>query len=127
MDHIRSTEDPVNIESTGICIDAFADHFITAVCSKLGKPKKPPKKETFSRSFSDINVEKFREALAGISWQSVTEPDSTNDAAHCFIGIFGTLFDLYFPLLRKKVNTKFIPVNGWMSQDLLLLRQINKI
>ena len=81
-----------------------ADHFITAVCSKLGKIKKPPKKETFARSFSDVNVEKFREALSGISWHSVTELDSTDDAADCFIEIFGTLFDLYFPLLRKKIN-----------------------
>ena len=71
IDHIWSTEDPINIESTGICIDALADHFIAAVCSKLEKSKKPPKKETFSRSFSDINVEKFREALAGISFSSI--------------------------------------------------------
>ena len=47
IDHIWSTEDPINIESTGNCIGALADHFITAVCSKLGKPKKPSKKESF--------------------------------------------------------------------------------
>jgi len=33
IDHILSIDDPINTESTGFCIDALADHFITAVCS----------------------------------------------------------------------------------------------
>jgi len=107
----------------GVCIDALADHFITAVCIKLSKSKKAPKEETCSRNFSDTSVLNFREALAGISWLSVTEVDDTDKAAEIFMELFNTLFKLHFPLLRKKVNKTFIPVNSWMSQELLSFRR----
>jgi len=116
---------PTIFLQTGICIDALAYHFITAVCIKLSKTKKAPKQETFSQNFSDTSVLNFREALAGISWLSVTEVDDTDKAADIFLELFSTLFELHFPLLRKKVNKKFIPVNSWMTQELLGFRQIN--
>ena len=125
IDHIWTTESPDNILQTGICIDALADHFITAVCIKLSKTKKAPKQETFSQNFSDTSVLNFREALAGISWLSVTEVEDTDKAADIFLEVFSTLFEHHFPLLRKKVNKKFIPVNSWMTQELLGFRLIN--
>ena len=125
IDHIWTTEFPDNILKNGIFMDALADHFITAVCIKLSKTKKAPKQETFSRNFSDTSVLNFREALAGISWLSVTEVEDTDKAADIFLQVFSTLFELHFPLLRKKVNKKFIPVNSWMTQELLGFRLIN--
>jgi len=110
---------------TGVCIDALADHFITAVCIKLSKSKKAPKQEKFSWHFSDTSVLNFREALAGISWLSVTEVDDTDKAAEIFMELLILFLNFIFLFWRKKVNKTFIPVNSWMSQELLSFRRIN--
>ena len=74
---------------------------------------------------STENIDRFKDSLASLNWNSVTELESTDAATDSFLDIFNTLFDLHFPLIVPKPNKRFTPLNPFMSAELLIHRQKN--
>jgi hypothetical protein len=68
----------------------------------------------------------FRNALHAQRWETVLQTQNCNEAFGEFWEIFQTLFNLYFPLTRKKFNKKIHNINGYMTKGLLISRK-NKL
>ena len=125
IDQIWSTLDPSRVIKLGIGTDTFSDHFYTSIIFKLDSPRKAKKNDSSYRKMSTENIDRFKDSLASLNWNSVTELESTDAATDSFLDIFNTLFDLHFPLIVPKPNKRFTPLNPFMSAELLIHRQKN--
>jgi hypothetical protein len=105
----------------GTLTSDLSDHFV----NYLTLPDKIPKtknKEKEVRNFSEENKEKFRVALSSINWAFVTSLDDANDAFSAFWETFYSLYDIYFPLTKRKFNKNIHRINAYMTAGLLKSR-----
>jgi Reverse transcriptase (RNA-dependent DNA polymerase) len=121
IDHVI-TNNKVNMCDTVIMISKISDHFPVVHFKKDFIRKKCPK--TFeSRSFSQPNMNLFREALRNNNWDLVTNSDSAQIAFNFFSDTFFSLYDIYFPLRSVKFNKNYHSIENWMSPGLLISRR----
>jgi len=88
--------------------------------------KKKKHKVIESRNFSPENVAIFKEALGALTWDTTFQQDNVNNSFENFSNDFMLLFNLHFPLIKKKFNKNFHKINDFMTAGLLVSRR-NKI
>ena len=120
IDHILTNFVTQEINS-GVIISDISDHFpvfieLPSIHTKC-KAKSHP-----SRNFSRVNLEKFRENISNLDWADVIHQTDVNLAYGNFWDSFKTLFDLNFPISRKKFNKNYHKINGYMTKGLLISR-----
>lgn len=71
---------------------------------------------SFRRDYSQDNLIKFRECISQLSFSEVFETDDANSAFRAFYDTFKLFYDLCFPYLRVKNNTKMRP--KWLSSGI---------
>jgi hypothetical protein len=104
IDHICSRNEFFGT-SYGTIISDFSDHFINFILI----PDKCYSNETkirYIRNFSHANMPGFRDALHFLGWMNVPSLTDCNAVFDKFCETYYTLFELYFPLKRQKLNKK---------------------
>lgn len=122
IDHIM-TSDINMIKSCGVLTETFSDHFFTYITISNIRKKYSSNNVRFTRKFSIDNMNRFREMLSNLSWQSTLSSNCPNEACNHFLTDFLDIFHLNFPLLKIKDNKNRQPVNGFMSKGLLISRR----
>lgn len=123
IDHIYCT-DNVQDSKTGVITDSMSDHFITFHSTNFEK-KRQEKVDLTYRSFSATNISIFRENLKNVDWNGVLQSECPNVAYDRFWDLFATVFDLCFPLKKRKFNKNRMPCNSFMTRGLLISRRTN--
>ena len=119
IDHIFTNK--IDRSESGVILSDITDHFLTfiSIGPKLRLQKTEP--NTF-RDFSNINMDRFKMALANLNWHEVYICNDVNSAHSTFWGIFSMLFELYFPCKVSKKNRRTQKMNGFMTAGLLISR-----
>ena len=122
IDHIFSNDNISNITS-GVILDALSDHFLTFSVLNFNMKKKS---QTFGliRSFNSESKANFKAALANQHWTDVLEASCPDIAFNNFSEKYSTLFELYFPKKRVKLNKNTQPINLFMTPGLLISRKV---
>ncbi len=121
IDHVltNATSDSL---STYILCYTMSDHVPIFHFLPLHITKKLP--GTFSaRNFSHQNVQNFKNALLNYTWQHVLIEEDAQSAYDSFSETFFQLYDLYFPIITKKLNPKYDKIEPWMTWGLLTSRK----
>ena len=124
IDQILTNTESPNI-TTGILMEDISDHFLTFIVLDVTKAKVVNSNIT-SHNFSKVNIESFRNSLGLLRWNNVTSISDVDLAYDEFSGIFSTLFDLHFPLVKSNFNKNVHKQNEFMTAGLLISRK-NKI
>jgi hypothetical protein len=121
IDHVITNAVGPYIESI-IITSLISDHFpILHHCNTSKKISKPTIIKT--RNFSDENIGRFNQALQRLDWSAVTECNDTQISYNYFSDSFLSLYDIYFPLIEKKLNPNFSKIEPWFTQGLLISRK----
>ncbi len=82
--------------TSGIIITDVADHFGTfhLVSEKNTKVSTTPK---YRRSYSETNINQFRQYLSQLNFDEVTNEPCTNNSYDTFLALHKGAFDLAFP------------------------------
>ncbi len=124
IDHVISNVLTAECKTVILC-NPISDHFPILHAHKTNKSNSIPK-TIESRNFSEPNLMAFRTALTNYNWQHILEKDCAQEAFDRFSDNFQQIFDLYFPLTKKKLNYKFNKISPWMTRGLMISR-ITKI
>ena len=124
LDHVLSNS-ACGHTSSFIMTSLISDHFPIIHHFDITKVSQPSPKIK-SRDFSETNIQRFRETLQGINWSVVTDCPDTQTAYNIFSDIFLNFFELYFPLIPKKLNRNFSPIEPWFTKGLIVSRN-NKL
>jgi Reverse transcriptase (RNA-dependent DNA polymerase) len=121
IDHVLSNNINADI-ITGSIICDISDHFpVFYSCKDVTVPRDDT---TFmSRNTSYAKMVKFRDDLQQLRWQNVLSKRDVNAALNNFLDIFLTLFELHFPLTKKKFNRNYDKINEFMTNGLLTSRR----
>ena len=85
----------------------ISDHFpIFFVADYNIHVKEIKERFIFRRELSDISMEKFKEKLRTVGWDSIINSSYANKVNDNFIEIFSSLYDECFP--KKKYNNPWI-------------------
>ena len=120
IDHILANNLTGPITS-GVILSDISDHFITFVQSPI-LSKSKPHKTIESRTFSQNAIVNFRNSLRALSWNSTISCNSVNTSFDNFMEDFLPLFNLHFPITKKKFNKNFHKINDFMTGGLLVSR-----
>ena len=121
IDHILMKNEPENTKCNTIISD-LSDHFITAVSYSTTKPTRI-QKTMQTRTIDVGSMREFRAALNSMSWNHVSICNDTNTEFDEFFSTFIDLFELYFPLINKKISKNKTPVSDFMTAGLLISRR----
>ncbi len=121
IDNIFSNKKQEFYES-GLIMSSISDHlpifYLNVTCEKNTSNQKQ-----YYYDMSPNNVEKFKEKLSSQNWDSVTNNNIPRTAFESFGDILEKYFKESFPLKEKCVNKGKVPINPWMSQELLKIRK----
>jgi hypothetical protein len=106
---------------TGTLIFDISDHFLNFVSIPLTKTHKPPNQK-LTRQYSYQKMVTFKTEICKLRWNNVYSSEDTNVGFDTFWDDFHTLFELYFPLTRTKLNRNVHKVNEFMTAGLLISR-----
>ena len=120
IDHIL-TNCASSSYNSGVLISDISDHFPVFV-ELPSKSQKSKTKTNPDRNFSKHNMEKFRTTLSNLDWLDVKSSKDVDTSYGIFWDTFKTLFDLNFPLSKKKFNKNYHKINGYMTKGLLISR-----
>jgi len=123
IDHILTSNS--DITESAVLISDISDHFPIFCFSKSSTYK--THSIIKARNFSDENIDQFKLQLQNINWEFLTILQNAQTAYNEFSDTFFTLFDLYFPLITKKVNRNLNRINPWFTRGLLVSRQQKNI
>jgi hypothetical protein len=121
IDHVFTNAVGAGVKSGSIIVD-ISDHLPTFLQIE-GTRQKISSKPAAQRNFNATNMSNFRDGLSNLSWINVTTCDNVDTAYENFWGDFKTLFELYFPFKKVKVNKNYHKINKFMTQGLLVSRQ----
>ena len=121
IDHILANKNVGKIQ-TGTLINDISDHFLTFVLLPT-KTKENHSNPVESRSFSQANIDQFKTSLGTLSWESTLQANTVNSSYSNFIDDLLPLFELHFPLVKKKFNKNFHKINDFMTSGLLTSRR----
>ena len=120
IDHIL-TNNIQDVYESGIITNRLSDHFPLFHVLSQSRPKPSPK-VLCARDFSANNVANFNNSLHQLGWRDVLDCDDTQQSTNLFFTIFMDLFNLYFPLQKKKFNKNFHKKEKWMTNGLIISR-----
>ena len=117
IDHIY-TNNISQSQLSGIILTDVADHFgtfhiilNTPPCSTNEKFKK--------RSFSEINITKFKNDLDTKDFSIIKQTQCPNEAYRLFSTLYNDSYEKAFPLKETKINKKYIKREPWITTGLL--------
>lgn len=117
IDHIY-INDTSNVNNSGIIITDVADHFGTFYSTNDARTSSKNKFIT-TRSFSDTNVNKFRNYLDQMNFINVFNLDCPNDAYNEFITLYKMAFDKAFPIRNIKITKNHVKREPWITTGLM--------
>jgi hypothetical protein len=118
IDHIMSNNTSANVIS-GTIVHELSDHLpVFYSCNDVQFKKRDV--TSLSRDMSNNNISKFKEALR---WNNVLSEQNVNSALNNFLDPFLTLFELHFPLTKRKVNRNYNRVNEFMTAGWYLVEE----
>jgi Reverse transcriptase (RNA-dependent DNA polymerase) len=121
IDHIMTNYIDHDIV-TGSIINDISDHFMQFFsCNNI--QNEPNVNDTMFRNFSYQNMSDFRDDLRGLSWNNVLSERNVNTALDNFLDTFQPLFDLRFPLKKRRINRNYNRLNDFMTAGLLVSRR----
>ena len=123
IDHICIKNEPNSVK-TGTLISDISDHFINFVPFSIVKQctKNKSNGYFYDRIINKNSKIKFREALNNLHWDNVTCQSDANIAYDEFWNTFSSLYDIYLPVIKIKINKNIHKVNGFMTRGLLISR-----
>ncbi len=121
IDHIISNSTSEN-HDISILTSNISDHFPLMYVSSTKKSTMQNKTVTY-RNFSKTQIDKFATALNSIDWQILTTFVCTQQTYDHFSETFFALYDIYFPLLTKRINKNTNPIHPWVTPGLLISRR----
>ncbi len=121
IDHMYSNNMNKNSVS-GIIITDVADHFGTfhLIDSKTAQQVDKCKE---IRIHSEKNIEYFNQCLEHTDFRTVKHIASPDDAYNTFLKLYKCAYDKAFPIVKSKINKKYIKKEPWMTSGLLISSQ----
>ena len=111
-----------NQHKSVILTSSISDHFpILYNISKNPIPLRPKYIET--RDFSHTNISKFRDSISTINWEYLYSLRDPQCAYDYFLETFMSLYEIYFPLIKKRFNLNFHRADPWFTGGLLISRR----
>ena len=102
IDHVLTNKLLESYE-TCILISRLSDHFPIVTFIPLDKSPNSPL-YSFSRDFSEHNLIQFKNNLSNISWNNTMDSEDTQESYDNFSKLFLDLYEMHFPLSKKKFN-----------------------
>ena len=121
IDNIFSNKKQDFYES-GLIMSSISDH-LPIFYLNLTQDKKTSKQKQFYYAMSSSNIENFKEKLSSQNWNSVVNNNIPKEAFANFGIKLEKNFKESFPLKEKGVNKRKVPINPWMSQELMKLNK----
>ena len=106
----------------GLILSSISDHLPVFSLNVKHSSKTDSKTEYF-RNFSKTNIGLFKERLTNQDWSSITQDPNPSNAFDKFSETLKLNFEEIFPLQKKRPNKRKVPINPWMSKELLELRK----
>ena len=103
----------------------LSDHFPILYKCNTKKHSNLPTYVSY-QDFSKNNFEQFSTSLKSINWPFLQSFENVQQSYDNFSETFFSLYNLYFPMITKKINKNTHKINPWMTAGLLISRQ-NKI
>jgi predicted transcriptional regulator len=118
IDHILTNAN-LPAYTVGTIIDDLSDHFMNFIQLQQGKPRKIQQKESTRRHINEININNLKNALNNTDWATVYSENTVDSSFNAFWGIFKSLYDEHFPIIRVRFNKNKHKINGYMTDELL--------
>jgi hypothetical protein len=120
LDHVL-TNDIQSTYKSCILISKLSDHFPIVTFCNSEKPQRPQYIET--RFINDRNVQRFKNDLSNVDWNSLYDCHDTQLAYNIFSENFFTLYNIHFPLKKVKLNRNIHKIEKWFTGGLLISRR----
>ncbi len=121
IDHILSNSGELRICS-GTILSDVSDHFFTFVVPNFSPSPKQVHRTISSRNFSHNNLLGFKRELGQTNSDHVYSKENVDEAYDEFWNSYSALFDLKFPLRRKRFNKNIHKMQSFMTNGLLISR-----
>ncbi len=122
IDHILTNNLSIECDTSILCC-SISDHFPTFISVPYSKKFTHSPIKIESRNFSAQNINLFKDALSSIGWNHVTTCNDTQNAYDSFSETFFDIFNLYFPVIHKKINKRYHKIEPWMTTGILNSRK----
>ena len=103
---------------TGILKTDISDHFPVFLISESAINKNEKNNFVYKRTITDINMNKFKESLAGVNWNGVLTYKDPNLAYNEFLKIFQTHYDIFFPKKKHIIKSKTL-ASPWITKGIM--------
>ena len=100
----------------GILKEDISDHFPIFFTSKAIKIK--ASKDPVFVMKRDITLSLFKEKLLEVDWRFLKTIQDPNEAYKSFLFVFGNLYEIAFPKIKIKVNSKNQP-SPWITRGII--------
>jgi hypothetical protein len=120
LDHVLTNDSQLMYKSC-ILISKISDHFPIVTFCNSEKPQRPQYIET--RFINDANVQRFKNDLSNVNWNSLYDCHETQLAYNIFSENFFVLYNLHFPLKRVKLNRNIHKIEKWFTGGMLISRR----
>ena len=108
------------VSNSGVLINSMSDHFIPFLSLDL-RTRQATRPSFIGYRCMDLeNKELFKEALSNRGWHEVLDEQDTNTACNRFSETFFEIFDICFPVQRKRCGKKFRKKNDFMTRGLMI-------
>jgi hypothetical protein len=120
IDHVLTNSISNMLESV-IITTKISDHFpFIHFCKNSKSKSKPSIIET--RDFSQPNMDRFMTNLSNVDWNPIFSELSPQITYNNFSDLFFNLYDIHFPLQRKKFNRNCHKIQKWITSGILVSR-----
>ncbi len=121
IDHCLTNSTNFNHNSS-ILTSLLSDHFpIIYRIKQLTKKLSPVFVEY--RDLSDENISKFLNNFSNLTWEPFYNLNCAQMAYNEFSTNFFSLYDMHFPVIKKKFNPKYHKQDPWFTKGLLISRR----
>lgn len=111
-----------NLTHSGVIPCDFSDHDFTFNIFSLKNITHRPPQYFNKRSMTQSNLKKFKRALDRHNWAELYACTNTDEAFSIFLRTFLFLYNKYIPEKRIKFNRRTMPINPYMTKNLLKCR-----
>ena len=117
IDHIYTTNPEKHI-SSGVFNTAVSDHYLIFTVYGDNKPSTASKKVIQWRDFKHFDHDKFAETLTSMSFESVCQCTSVDEALELWHSMLMEAVDVYAPFKQKRLRSNPCP---WISGNVIQL------
>ena len=114
---IIATNHPITIKKSGVIPTCISDHEMIGFVRKVNHVKYKPK-TIHCRDYKNYDPNKLNEHLKNQDWSKLYEYKNINDAWTFMRSILQTSYNIFCPMITKKVKGKPSP---WITAELKLL------